>query len=51
MSGIRSVFIDKGSHTNAKLRHNAKIAKPHCVFVPAARAAGCDLSVLLYDAL
>ncbi|MEC9263290.1 MAG: hypothetical protein VYD53_18195 [Pseudomonadota bacterium] len=23
------------------------MAKPHCVFVPAARAAGCDLSVLL----
>ena len=28
--------------------HNAIIAKLHCVFVPAARVAGCDLSVLLY---
>ena len=27
--------------------YNAKMAKPHCIFVPAARAAGCDLSVLL----
>ena len=27
--------------------HSAKMAKPHCVFVPAAGAAGCDLSVLL----
>ena len=27
--------------------YNAIIAKPHCIFVPAARAAGCDLSVLL----
>ena len=25
------------------------MAEPHCVFVPAARAAGCDLSVLLGD--
>ena len=28
--------------------YNAIIAKPHCIFVPAARAAGCELSVLLY---